>query len=206
MPPELLTRARVALAMARGHRTGPAAAILAAAGALHLLGPATIPLPAVFSLVDVRTTLAVLASLGFAIAATQLTSEPAAAQAATSPRGWIRLRLIRLTAGTALITVVAAVTAPPDAALVAAAATLVLTAEGLLAARMLGTGLAWSLPFAHLAAALIFGTTSQGAAQPWAWFIDPLASSIELIAALLIATMGLAAWAIAPVDFRDETA
>jgi len=111
----------------------------------------------------------------------------------------------RLTAGTTLITVVAAGTAPPGAALVAAGATLVLTAEGLLAARILGTGLAWSLPFAHLATAVIFGTTSQGEAQPWAWFIDPLTSSIELITAVLIATVGLAPWAMASIGFRDDT-
>jgi hypothetical protein len=163
-----------------------------------------VPVPAILSLVSVRTTLVVLCALAFTIAVTQLTYEPAAPIAATSVRGWPNLRLARLGVGTVACLVLAGVTAPSQARLVAINALLVLLAEGLLAARMLGTTLAWTLPTAHLTAALVFGYDAMGNTHQWAWFIDSRCTAGELLLAAAAACATTVWWAQQSVDDAIE--
>lgn len=201
---ETRTRTLVGLALFRGHRLGPAAALALLTAAIQGIGPRTIPVPALFSVVEVHTTIAVVCALGFALAITQPTFEPAPSIAATSARGWRLPRLVRLLATIVVAAVLVVLSAPPGASLVALGATLVLAAEGLLSARVLGSGLAWALPLAHLLAAMVFGSNGLGEVQPWAWFIDRETSPGEFVTAVGLTVAALLFWASAdpqaPVD------
>ncbi|MCW2567348.1 MAG: hypothetical protein JWN54_1445 [Mycobacterium sp.] len=203
-------RIRTWLAVARGHHVDTVVAIAAAAAALQLWGPRAIPLPALFSTVAVYASLVVFCALGFAVAAVQPTHEPAPLIAATSTRGWERVRLVRGLVSALLVCGLAAATAPTLAgvtvlgagdannAAIALDATLALTAEAMVAARLLGPGLAWSVPSAHVLAALVFGRNADGAAYPWAWFADAHSTAPELVAGAAGLLLAIAYWAATP--------
>lgn len=209
-------RLRTWLAVAKGHHLDAAVALAAAAAAVQLVGPRVVPLPALFSSVAVYSSLVVFCALGFAAAAVQPTHEPAALIAATSTRGWVPVRLLRGLASALIACGLAAATAPSlagvtvlgaddaDNAAIALGATLALTAEGLLAARLVGPGLAWSFPAAHVLAALVFGRSPDGVAYPWAWFVDSDATGLELAGGAVGLAIALAYWATAPPGAGDE--
>ncbi|WP_020578928.1 hypothetical protein [Actinopolymorpha alba] len=185
------------LVVCKGHRVAPAGlAILAVAAGLSI-APTTVTLPQVRTTIPVFTTTTLLAGAVAALLALSTLTEPAASVARTSPRGWARLRATR-----ALLATAAAAAALTAARPVAAGFTLVvvlaLIGEGMLLASRVGTKLAWILPTSHLAAAATFGTSRTGETAPWAWIIEPHASTGALLTSLLLYSIGLTFWMHSP--------
>jgi hypothetical protein len=114
------------------------------------------------------------------------------------------MRLARLGIATFTCLILTGATAPGQARLVAINALLVLLAEGLVAARALGATLAWTLPTAHLTAALVFGYDAMGNTHQWAWFINSRCTIGELLLAAAAVCAAVLWWAQQPVDRAIE--
>lgn len=208
MPADPLTVAPVRTsrwwALVLGHRVPAAVAVALLSAVALAAGPRSVPLPAVLAGSDARGVFAAFCAWGLALAATQLTAEPAAELAATSPRGWFAVRLVRLVAAAGAVAALGASCAPGGLREVTASAVLTLTAEGLVAARWAGAGLAWTLPTAHLGAAIVFGPDRNGDFQSWAWFLDSTASATEVGVLGTVAVAAAALWARGPAYLATE--
>lgn len=188
-------RAHIAATVSRGYRVPQAIGLALVAALGQLFGPRRFPLPGIFPIVEVRTTVALLCALLFALALTQLASEPAPSVAATSPRGWTMMRFLRMLIAVICVVGISLATAPPGSAAVALSAVLLLSAEALIAAAIAGPGLAWSLPLAHLLAAMIFGVNAAGVPYQWAYFVDLYATRVEILTSTTVLAVALPLWA-----------
>ena len=186
-------RQATGLAVARGHGLLPAGATLLAGAAVLFFGARTIPVPAILSVLEVRTALSTVACLFFALAALQTLTEPAPALAITSPRSWHKTRALRLSLAV-LVCITTAIGVDAGHTSVKVAATvLLLTTEGTLVAALAGVRLAWILPVTHLLAALVFGFGALGQPRAWAFFVADTVPKLAL-APLIMAYVATTVW------------
>ncbi len=183
--------------LARGWDLHLALAVIAAVAAVGLLAPDLIVLPSLTSrevaLTPTGAVSAVLAGVGVLLA----TREPLDVIPATSPRRLFLWRCGRVLALTAIATVAVAIPWPGlfAACLTAATATV---GEGLLLARAVGPGLAWTLPVLHVTAATFFGYQSDGTLRTWAWLLSVDPDPAQIGASITLLAIGVVVWASGP--------
>ncbi len=183
--------------LARGWDLHLAVAVIAAVAAVGLLAPDLIVLPALTSRLVALTPSGALAAVLAAVGVLLTTREPVEVIPSTSPRRlslWRAGRVLTLTVLTVLAVAI------PWPYLLASCLTAATGAVGLglLAARVAGPSLAWTLPVLHVTAAMLFGFNPDSTLRPWAWLlsVDPGPAHVATSLALLLT--GTVIWATGP--------
>lgn len=179
-------------AAARGYRLLPVAALVAVSVLALRVLPDVVALPEQLAQVPVDASVSLFGAVPVVVSLLLTLPEPAGRVTATSSRGWVTLRVARVVALLAYSLVVVALLAPTPGH--AMATTVGLLGEGLAAARVLGDGLAWTLPVAHVVVAAFVGTSQGGVAAPWAWILHQEISNEDVLIAVLTFVVGLVVW------------
>lgn len=187
--------AKTRLVVLRGHGVPALVGFTIAGALLQLLGPSTIPLPAVLADTSVRTPIGTLCCALFGIAIGQVCLEAIPALRVTSDRGWTGGRFGRALVALVLVTAIAAVSAPDGQAAKMASGTLLFACEAFVMASLTTPAYVWVLPIGHTLAGLTFGSSSDGSPQTWAWFVGSTASAAEIYLPAIAAVLAALAWA-----------
>lgn len=182
-------RGLLARALARGWRLPLIAAVIAGATALALLLRRPILLPEIFAPDTVWSPVVVLLGLPVGIALAWTADEPLPTIAPTGVRNTSGARVCRLLLGVVLW---GGIVALIDTAALLPSLVMLATVLGdaLVFRAVAGSAVAWGLPLLHVAAAALFGVSSEGVA-PWAGIIDASPGPETLGFALLWLFLGV---------------
>ena len=166
--------------------------------ALHVAlvaAPEYLGLPEVLTREAIRAPTSILGCLIAAILVLTTLDEPVDQLPATSARNVTTVRVLRMSVSSAVAMVVVLLPAPAPDRLAVATSAAALIGEGLILGGVAGSAVAWTLPTAHLLAAITFGVTPRGLVSPWAWIIARDTGPAGLLASVMLFVAGLWIWA-----------
>jgi hypothetical protein len=183
------------MVLAKGWRLRPMIAGFLFVYVVLALSPDHVGLPQVLTREAVRAPTSILGGLVGAILLLTTLDEPVSELPAVSARNVILARVLRMLASSTIAVAVVLLPAPAPERLAVATSVSALIGEGLILAAWSGSSVAWTLPTAHLLAAVTFGATAAGIVSPWAWVIARDVGPAGLLVSVVLFVMGLVLWA-----------